>query len=192
MSSEPAGTFKSQDSDWPELTLYPHSCLKKKHSNVTPVYVIPVFLSISASLLTPLAYSYIHLHAFFCLMCLVFPGVSDWATFYWRERACSLHKGCPISWLLGLLIGAGRRKRRGPICVLGWTLWLESMVCDAKRQRHMWHKYTSWQGHDSCSCHPSILIDDQTNTKHRVVKHIWIKHFRRKPVVVFSSSSSCL
>lgn len=181
MPSEPAGTCESQDSDWPELTLNPHSCGKKKNtSEYRPVCIqLLLFMSSCLSVSPSLLLSHTHIYsAFACVflhlsafcLCLF----TDWVTaaVWGRERACliagSLHNGCPISWLLGLLIGAGRRESRGPIGVLGWTLWLEGMVCDAKRQCHMSHKYTVWQGHGSyCYC-PSGPIDDQSDTTHWV------------------------
>lgn len=182
MPGDPAGTCKSQDSDWPELTLYPHSCVKKHSKIQTCTYSVVVlkrqwtwFLSCCLSV-SPSSHTHIY-NAFacvfsvsFCIVCVCL--FTEWVTaaVWGREQACliagSLHNGCPISWLLGLLIGAGRRESRGPIGVLGWTLWLEGMVCDAKRQCHMSHKYTGWQGHGSYCYYPSGLIDDQSDRTH--------------------------
>lgn len=155
---------------------------------------IPVFLSISVSLLPPF-------HICIC-MCfstsffLAHLSFTEWvtATVWGMEQAYlivySLQNGCPISWLLGLLIGAGRRESRGPIGVLGWTLSLEGMVCDADRQCDMSHKYTSWQG--SYCYYPSGLTEAQWLITSRSiwhnplgVRHINVKHFHEELYLIF-------
>lgn len=141
------------------------------------------FLSRRLSASPPSLLSLMHIYTFACvfLPCVCLP-FTEWLTAaVWGSEqacliACSLHNGCPISWLLGLLIGAGRRESWGPIGVLGWTLWLEGTACDAKRQCHMSHKYMDWQGHGSYCYYPSVLIDEAqwlTTSKHSDTTH-WV------------------
>lgn len=134
-ANEPACSCKYEDSDWPELTLHPHSCLKKHSIRLKCIQLSSFDVSDSRLLFMPPSSLFSHMHIYIC-MCFFCPCVSVLSdSCCLREGTCliafSLHNACPISWLLGLLIGG---ESRGPIGVPSWTLWLEGMVCDAKRQ----------------------------------------------------------
>lgn len=158
--SNNASCNKSRDSNWPKLgtlpTQLPANALNymtvKRAFRSYPLTLVNILAScLSASSSSLLADVHVFFWAFLsCVSQRERQPLFETPGLWCQQRSCSIallnaacliacfpHNGCPISWLSGLLIRARRRENRGSIGVLGWTLWLEGTVCDAKRQCHV-------------------------------------------------------